>query len=227
MVIITRRNRQNTVNTTINDTLTEILDDPNDYYRVLGVKSTAKDSQIRKAYRQRSLLVHPNKCKDPRANEAQQAINIAWASLNSPVSRNNYDLTGTSLAVVDPTSSPPLQDDGNGFPLLVVFLLIICVIAGIVYTQSSSPNLDCLSLTRPLKDHREFILPNGRVISYYIEDPCSNFTTERIHEWVQQLYVTNLEHECHWEGQRREISSRKDLATISTCREIFELRAYL
>ena len=41
-----------------------------DYYRILGVEKGAADDEIKKAYRKLALRLHPDKCKEPGAEEA-------------------------------------------------------------------------------------------------------------------------------------------------------------
>lgn len=45
-----------------------------DAYEVLGVKTTATSGEIKKQYWRLSLLIHPDKCAHPRANDAFQAV---------------------------------------------------------------------------------------------------------------------------------------------------------
>lgn len=45
-----------------------------DPYDVLGVEPAATSGQIKKQYWRLSLLIHPDKCSHPRANDAFQAV---------------------------------------------------------------------------------------------------------------------------------------------------------
>ena len=45
-----------------------------DAYDVLGVEPKATSGEIKKRYWRLSLLIHPDKCAHPRANDAFQAV---------------------------------------------------------------------------------------------------------------------------------------------------------
>ena len=45
-----------------------------DAYAVLGVEPSASSAEIKKRYWRLSLLIHPDKCAHPRANDAFQAV---------------------------------------------------------------------------------------------------------------------------------------------------------
>lgn len=66
-----------------------------DYYKVLGVDSTASQGEIRKAYRKLAKKYHPDTNKDdPKAEERFQAINEANEVLGDPEKRKKYDEYG-------------------------------------------------------------------------------------------------------------------------------------
>lgn len=43
------------------------------YYKILNLEENAEESQIRQAYRKRSMLAHPDRNTDPDANEVMQS----------------------------------------------------------------------------------------------------------------------------------------------------------
>lgn len=65
-----------------------------DLYKVLGVDKTASIKEIKKAYRALSAKTHPDKCKDPDANEKFIAISEAYQNLLDPKKREIYDKYG-------------------------------------------------------------------------------------------------------------------------------------
>ena len=64
------------------------------HYEMLGVAPEhASAEALRRAYRERSLLCHPDKTDDPAAEGAFIALNAAYATLADPRRRGRYDRT--------------------------------------------------------------------------------------------------------------------------------------
>lgn len=53
-----------------------------DYYRILGVPRDATDDQLKKAYRKKALKYHPDKNRDPGAEEKFKEIAEAYEVLS-------------------------------------------------------------------------------------------------------------------------------------------------
>ncbi|XP_024522880.1 uncharacterized protein LOC9640968 [Selaginella moellendorffii] len=74
--------------------VTRILDpDMRDAYHILSVKPDATAEVIKKRYWKLSLLVHPDKCAHPHAQDAFTTINKAFQELQDPVKRAAIDHT--------------------------------------------------------------------------------------------------------------------------------------
>ena len=67
-----------------------------DYYAILGLSTTARDAEIKRAYRQLALRYHPDKNKSLEAAGLIQEINEAYDVLSNPEQKLLYDqlLTG-------------------------------------------------------------------------------------------------------------------------------------
>jgi len=64
-----------------------------DYYKVLGVDSSATQQEIKEAYRKLAFQYHPDRNKDdPAASDKMKALNEAYAILSDPAKRKDYDL---------------------------------------------------------------------------------------------------------------------------------------
>ena len=64
----------------------------NDYYKILGVSENASESDIKSAYRELAKKYHPDKHKgDPKAEARFKEISEAYATLNDPKKRAQYD----------------------------------------------------------------------------------------------------------------------------------------
>ncbi|KAI9710881.1 MAG: hypothetical protein M1812_007333 [Candelaria pacifica] len=66
--------------------------DARDYYDILGLDVAAERSAIIKAYQRLSLLVHPDKCKEPGAEDAMQRLNNSKEILTDSNRRKIYDI---------------------------------------------------------------------------------------------------------------------------------------
>ena len=65
-----------------------------DYYEVLGVPRQASDEAIKRAFRKLAFQYHPDRNKDPRAEEKFKEINEAYQVLSDPEKRRRYDHYG-------------------------------------------------------------------------------------------------------------------------------------
>src|SRR5690349_12470862 len=66
-----------------------------DYYDILGVKKSATDDEIKKAYRNLAKKYHPDKNKGDKAAEAKfKEISEAYAVLSDKEKRDQYDRLG-------------------------------------------------------------------------------------------------------------------------------------
>ena len=79
-----------------------------DLYDVLGVKPTASQDEIRKAYKSQAGKCHPDKNQDdPEATVKFQALQKAYGVLKDPEKRKRYDETGAEEDV------PSLDESAN------------------------------------------------------------------------------------------------------------------
>lgn len=65
-----------------------------DFYEVLGVSKNTAPDELKKAYRRLALQWHPDRNKDPQANERFKEINKAYEVLADPKKREMYDQYG-------------------------------------------------------------------------------------------------------------------------------------
>ncbi|MDJ0945294.1 MAG: DnaJ C-terminal domain-containing protein [Kiloniellales bacterium] len=70
------------------------MDARRDYYEVLGVPSNADEKAIKDAFRKLALKYHPDRNKEPGAEERFKEIAEAYAILSDPKKRREYDLRG-------------------------------------------------------------------------------------------------------------------------------------
>lgn len=65
--------------------------DPKGYYAILGLGIDADAAAIKAAYRRRAMELHPDRNASPDATRQFQLLNEAYAALNDPAARAEYD----------------------------------------------------------------------------------------------------------------------------------------
>ncbi|CAF3725527.1 unnamed protein product [Rotaria magnacalcarata] len=65
-----------------------------DYYEILGVKQDATDKEIKRRFRELALQYHPDKNKDPNAEDKFRSIAEAYDILSDTTKRQQYDRYG-------------------------------------------------------------------------------------------------------------------------------------
>lgn len=78
----------------------------NDYYAILGIKSTATEEEIKKAYRKKALQYHPDKNSSSTAEEIFKEINKAYETLSDTDKRRTYDLQQQTTTSSSSTNKP-------------------------------------------------------------------------------------------------------------------------
>lgn len=71
-----------------------------EYYRELGVRRSASSTDIKAAYRDAAKKYHPDKNKDPNAQDRFRRIAAAYETLSDPEKRRLYDLHGSDYEKV-------------------------------------------------------------------------------------------------------------------------------
>lgn len=87
--------------------------DVDGYYTILGLKSDATQEEIKRAYRKRSLEVHPDVNKESNANEMFVRLKEAYEILGNSQKRSEYD----ARCIETPKSNTRTNDNGKGTSL--------------------------------------------------------------------------------------------------------------
>jgi curved DNA-binding protein CbpA len=85
------------------------------YYEILSIPEEAGDEIIKKAYRQLAFKYHPDKNpgREAEAGEKFKEVNEAYAVLNDPVKRRQYDFARRNPALAGQATNVPGY---SGFP---------------------------------------------------------------------------------------------------------------
>ncbi|KAI1314779.1 hypothetical protein EDD11_001707 [Mortierella claussenii] len=86
-----------------------------DFYKVLGVKKDATDSEIKKAYRKLALQMHPDKNGAPGADEAFKIVSKAFTVLSDTQKRAIFDQHGPEDARNSGVNYDRAQPTGHSF----------------------------------------------------------------------------------------------------------------
>jgi DnaJ-class molecular chaperone len=84
-----------------------------DYYEILGVEKSASAADVKKAYRKLALKFHPDRNKEPDAEQKFKEINEAYEVLSDQQKRQTYDQFGHSA--FDPAAGMGSNPFGGGF----------------------------------------------------------------------------------------------------------------
>jgi len=79
------------------------------YYEILGVTPQSGAEEVKRAYRQLAVLLHPDKNPLPEAEAAFKEVNEAYEVLSDPVARNLYNQMLTQSTNLQPAQ--PLHRD--------------------------------------------------------------------------------------------------------------------
>ncbi|KAJ9449242.1 Protein HLJ1 [Diplonema papillatum] len=76
-----------------------------DFYEILRLTRTAETAEINKAYKKLALKLHPDKCQEPRAEEAFKQVSRAYDTLTNR--REQYDQFGDESDRLQPAGRGP------------------------------------------------------------------------------------------------------------------------
>ncbi|XP_051532577.1 dnaJ homolog subfamily C member 14 isoform X1 [Myxocyprinus asiaticus] len=94
--------------------LAKVPEEELDPFNVLGVDINATESELKRAYRQLAVQIHPDKNKHPGAGEAFKVLRAAWDIVSNPETRREYELKRVAATELSKSMNEfltKLQDD--------------------------------------------------------------------------------------------------------------------
>ncbi|XP_051967658.1 dnaJ homolog subfamily C member 14 [Xyrauchen texanus] len=94
--------------------LAKVPEEELDPFNVLGVEINATESELKRAYRQLAVQVHPDKNKHPGAGEAFKVLRAAWDIVSNPETRREYEMKRVAATELSKSMNEfltKLQDD--------------------------------------------------------------------------------------------------------------------
>lgn len=86
------------------------------YYSILGVQIDSNETEIKKAFYQLAKKYHPDKNKEPGAEDKFKEINKAYEVLSDQSKRRLYDLQNSSVIFTPKPSTPtPTKPESQTF----------------------------------------------------------------------------------------------------------------
>lgn len=88
-----------------------------DYYVLLGIEETASFSEVKKAYRKKALLLHPDKNPDDIENTTKlfNEVRVAYETLIDPQERSWYDSHKFQILMEDGDSNTGFDGNDDSF----------------------------------------------------------------------------------------------------------------
>lgn len=148
-----------------------------EYYDVLGVKPTATESEIKKAYYVKARQVHPDKNpNDPLAAQNFQVLGEAYQVLSNPDQRQAYDAYGKSGistdAIIDPAAIFAMLFGSELFEDYIGQLAMASMASMDIFTEGEQ--LDTKKLQEKM-----------RIVQKEREEKLIELLINRLHDYVQ------------------------------------------
>lgn len=122
------------------------MPDPNDplgYYATLGVATDASADQIRQAYRNLAMQLHPDRNPGRDTTAAFQMLQAAYAALKDDTGRADYAAYASACAAgdaceADGPGAPGDMSDEEALGFAIMLLVAIMSIVGFVWSWSDA-----------------------------------------------------------------------------------------
>ena len=117
------------------------LNDPMGYYATLGLDADASSDQIRRAYRNLAMQLHPDRNPGRDTTQAFQMLQAAYAALKDEAGRTDYHAYAQACAAGETGEPGPLAEMSDEQALGYVIMLFAAILGIVSFVWSWSDAL--------------------------------------------------------------------------------------
>ena len=158
------------------------------YYQILGVPETAKDRDIKKAFREHSRKLHPDKNPDPKAQELFIQIKEAYNNLLKQGSRE--DMRMKQLEANEKTLKEIMDILVIGMPYLFSFLVFSLGVAGKLFVYFATERRKSWrkqAKENYLQEEWDAFLESQTLLELYVRSGRNGPVKESATKWLHPL----------------------------------------
>ena len=150
--------------------------DSSDFYKILSINKNATNEEIKKAYRKKILIFHPDKNSDPQASEKFQKIRIAYQFLSDQKQKKYYD------------NLDKMENSSFIKHLFMVYQLLVSELCD-KYSLPDSTKQEIIELFNPADFKKEIIQNDFSAANKKLGDKIYQYIQSYIQSYIGSSYL--------------------------------------